>query len=93
MCRTASIFFLQRLKETMSGDARDFYNIQTRAVKFYFFLQGKAPKEIHDFLTETLRERAPSCATVRHCVARFNRGDISTCKAPRPGRPKTLTTR
>jgi len=36
-------------------DARDFNNIETRAViKFFFFLQGKAPKEIHAILTETL---------------------------------------
>ena len=34
-------------------DARDFNNIETRAVKF-FFLQGKAPKETHAILTETL---------------------------------------
>ena len=36
-------------------DARDFNNIETRAViKFLFSLQGKAPKEIHAILTETL---------------------------------------
>ena len=36
-------------------DARDFNNIETRAViKFFFFLQGKVPKEIHAILTETL---------------------------------------
>jgi hypothetical protein len=35
-------------------DARDFNNIETRAVIKYFFLQGKAPKEIHAILTETL---------------------------------------
>ena len=36
-------------------DARDFNNIKTRAViKFFFFLQGKAPKEIHAILTKTL---------------------------------------
>ena len=36
-------------------EARDFNNIETRAVnKFFFFLQGKAPKEIHAILTETL---------------------------------------
>ena len=34
-------------------DARDFNNIETRAVNF-FSLQGKAPKEIHAILTETL---------------------------------------
>jgi len=26
-------------------------------------------------------------------VAQFKRGNISTCDAPRPGRPKTVTTR
>jgi len=35
-------------------DARDFKNIETRAVIRFFFLQGKAPKEIHAILTETL---------------------------------------
>jgi len=34
---------------------RDFNNIETRAIiKDFFFLQGKAPKEIHAILTETL---------------------------------------
>ena len=76
----------------MSGDARDFNNMETRAViKFFFFLQGKAPKEIHFILTETL-EHAPSYATVKNWVAQFKRGDFSTCDAPRPGRPKTVIT-
>jgi hypothetical protein len=35
-------------------DARDLNNIETPAVIMYFFLQGKAPKEIHAILTETL---------------------------------------
>jgi len=34
--------------------ARDFNSIETRAVIKLFFLQGKAPKEIHAILTETL---------------------------------------
>ena len=76
----------------MSGDARDF-NIETRAViKFLFFLQGKALKEIHAILTETLGEYAPSYATVKNWVSQFKRGDFSICDAPRPGRPKTVTT-
>jgi len=34
---------------------RDFDNIETRAViKFFFSCKAKAPKEIHDILTETL---------------------------------------
>ena len=77
----------------MSGDARDFNNIETRAViNIFFFLQGKAPKEIHAILTETLGEHAPLYATVKNRVAQFKRGDFSTCDAPRPGRPKTVTT-
>ena len=93
MCRIASIFLLQRLKGSMSGNARDFSNIETRAViKFFFSLQGKAPKEIHAVLKETLGEHAPSYATVKNWVAQYKRGDFSTYDAPRPGRPKTVTT-
>jgi hypothetical protein len=29
-------------------------------MKFFFFLQGKAPKHIHDILKETLGKHAPS---------------------------------
>jgi len=59
---------------------------------FFPPLQGKAPKEIHAILTETLGEHAPSYATVKNWMAQFKRGDFSTCDAPRPGRPKTVTT-
>ena len=75
----------------MSGVARDFNKIETRIVKF-FFLQGKAPKKIQAILKETLEEHAPSYATVKNRVAQFKRTDFSTCNAPRPGRPKTVTT-
>jgi len=95
MCRIASLFLLQRLKGSMSGDVRDFNNIETRAVikfLFFFFLQGKAPKEIHAILKETLREHASSYANVKNWVAQFKRGDFSTCVAPCPGRHKTVTT-
>ena len=92
MCRIASLFLLQRLKGSMSGEARNFNNIDTRTViKFFFFLQGKAKKEIYAILTETLGEHAPSYATVKNWVAQFKR-DFSTCNAPRPGRHKTVTT-
>ena len=70
---------------------RVYFNIETRAVIKFFFLQGKALKEIHAILTETLREHAPSYDTVKNWVAQFKR-DFSTCDAPRPGRPKTVTT-
>jgi hypothetical protein len=49
----------------MSGDVRDFSNIEKRGVKF-FFLQGKATKEIHAILTETLGEHTPSYATAKN---------------------------
>jgi len=76
----------------MSGDVRDLNNMETRAVIKFFFLQGKAPKEIHAMLKETLGEHAPSNATVKNWVAQFKSADFSTCDAPRPGWPKTVTT-
>ena len=76
----------------MSGYARDFNNIETRTLKFLFFLQGKTPKEIHAIRTETLGEYASSYATFKKCDDQFKRGNFSTCDAPCPGRPKTLTT-
>jgi len=39
----------------------------------------------------TLGEHAPSYATVKNWVAQFKRGDFSIYDAPRPGRPKTVT--
>jgi hypothetical protein len=39
MCQTASLFLLQRLKGSMSGDVRDFNNIETQTViKFHIFV-------------------------------------------------------
>jgi len=76
----------------MSGDARDFKNMETRTVikYFFFFLQRKAPTKIHAILVETLGEHAPSYATVKNWMAQFKRGEFSTCDAPRP---KTVTIR
>ena len=76
----------------MSGDARDFNNIEMRAVIKFFILQSKAPKEIQAILIETLEEHAPLHATVKNWVAQFKYDDFSTCDALRPGRPKTGTT-
>jgi hypothetical protein len=58
----------------MSGDARDFNNIETRAVIKSPPLspQGKAPKEIQAILTETLGEQAPSYATVKNGCPSLN---------------------
>jgi hypothetical protein len=85
MCRIAIIFLLQRLKESMS-DARDFDNIDTRAVVMVFvFPAGQGAEGDSHLLIETLGEHSPSYATVKNWVAQFKRGEISTCNAPRPG--------
>jgi hypothetical protein len=50
MCRLC-LFLLQRLKGSMSCNERDFNKIEMRAaIKFFFFLQGKEPKEIYAIL-------------------------------------------
>jgi len=70
----------------MSGDVRDFNNIEMRAViKFFPPLQDKALKEIRAILIETLGEHAPLYATIKNWVAQFKCGDFSTCDAPPPG--------
>jgi ABC-type dipeptide/oligopeptide/nickel transport system permease component len=76
----------------MSSDVCNFINFEARAV-INFFLHGKASKEMHAVLTETLGEYAPLYANVRNWVAQVKSGDFSTCDAPRPGRHKTVTTR
>jgi len=56
-CRGADKSLAQPVRQEARkhvGDARDFNNIETRAVIKFFFLQGKAPKEIHAILTEIL---------------------------------------
>ena len=60
----------------MSDDAHNFKNVQTRVVKF-FFLQGKALKEIDAILRETLGELAPWNASVKSWVGQFKRGDFA----------------
>ena len=53
----------------MSCDVRDFNNIETRAVIKFYYVQGKAPKEVHVILPETSGEYAPSFVTVKNWVA------------------------
>ena len=58
----------------------------------FFLPASKAQKEIRAILTETLGEQAPLYSTIKNWVAQFKRGDFFACDAPRPGRPKTVTT-
>ena len=91
MCRIARLFLLQRLKGSMSGDARDF-NVGTRAVIKYFFPARHVAEEYSRHSDRNIRR---TCTIVYHrqkWVAQFKRGDFSTCVAPRPGRPKTVNT-
>jgi len=76
----------------MSGDARDFSNIETRAAIKYFFSCKARSRRNFEILTETLGEYVPSYVTVKKWVAQFKRGDFCTCDEPRPGSPKTVTT-
>ena len=92
MCRIASLSLLQRLKGSMSDDARHFNDMEKQAVIRFFFLQRKAPKEIHAILRETLGEHTTSYATGKNWMAQLKRGDFSTCDASRSGRHKTVTT-
>jgi len=92
MWQIANLFLLMGLKGSMSGDAPDFNNIETRGLIKFSFLQIKASKEIHANLTEILGENAPSNAIVKNCVAQFKHRDFSTCVAFRPLRPKPVTT-
>jgi hypothetical protein len=54
----------------MSGDRR-FQQIETWDVIRFYFLQSKAPKEIHTILTEIFGEHAPEYAIVKNLVAFF----------------------
>jgi len=65
VCRIARLFFLQRLKENMSGDERDFNNMKAVVITFFPPARQRA-KEIHAILTETLGKHAPSYATVKN---------------------------
>jgi len=82
ICRIVSIFLLQRLKGSMSGDAHDFNNMETRPVINFFFSARQG------ILTETLGEHASSYAAIKNWVSQFKLGNFSTCHSSRPGRPK-----
>ena len=63
MCRIASLFLLQSLKGSMSGDACDFNNMETRGVIEFFFpvRQGAEGNSRH-----SERNIRGTCAIVCH---------------------------
>jgi len=91
MCRTASLFLLQRLKGSMPCDARDFNNYETRTVNTFFSEKQGAEGNSHNS-ERNIRGICTIFATVKNWVAKFKRGDLSTCVVPHPGRLKTVTT-
>jgi len=93
MCRKASPFLLQRLEGSMSDDAHDFNNMETRAVIKTFFPPARQGAEGNSRHSD--RNIRGTCTIVCHhqkLGGPVKRGDFSTCDAPRPGRPKTVTT-
>ena len=62
MCRIASLFLLQKLKGSMSGDAPEFSNMETRAViKFFLARQSAEGNSRHSD-----RNIRGTCTIVRH---------------------------
>jgi len=57
---------------------------------FFFARQGAEGNSRHS--DRNIREHASLYATVKNWVAQFKYGHFSTCDAPHPGRPKTVTT-
>jgi len=92
MCRISSLYLYRSWKEAFEVTRAISTTWRRELSSSFFFLQGRAPKEIHAILTETLGEHAQSYGTVKNWVALFKRCDFSTCDAPRPVRPKTETT-
>ena len=64
-----------------------------RELSSRFFFSARQGVKVNSRHSERiLGEHAPSYATVKNWVAQFKRGDFSTCDAPRPGRPRAVTT-
>jgi predicted HTH transcriptional regulator len=77
----------------MSGNARDFNNVETQSdIKFLFSCMTRRRRKFKQKKKKKLGEHAPSYATVKTWVTQFKRGDFSNCNVHRPGRPKTVTT-
>jgi len=91
MCRIASIFLLHRLKEACQA-TRAISTTSRRELSKFFSL---ARQDAEGNSRHSDRNIRGTCTIVGHrqnWLTQFKRGDFSTCDAPRPGRPKTMTT-
>jgi len=76
MCRIASLFLLQSLNGSMSGDARAISTTSRRELaSIFFFCKAMRRRKFTPF-RETLGEHAPSYATVKNWVVQFKHGDF-----------------
>jgi len=75
----------------MSGDARNFNNVETRAVIKFSPLARQGAEGNPRHSERTIRGTCTIVCHLQNWVAQFKR-DFSTCDAPRPGRHKTVTT-
>jgi len=73
MCRIASLFLLQRLKGSKSGDARDFNNNASCYQVFFFPARQSAEGNSHHS-DRNIRGTCTIYATVKNCVTLFKRG-------------------
>ena len=62
MCRIASLFLLQRLKGSMSGDARDFNDMETIDAEYY----SSVLVQLKDILEEKRRRKVPKGVLFLH---------------------------
>jgi len=88
MCQIASIYLLQRLKASISAYARDFNNMETRAV-IIFFPARQVAEGNSGHSDRNVRETRTIVCHRQTWVAQFKSGGFSTCDALRPGRPKS----
>ena len=82
----------KQARKNVRRSARFQQHRDASCLQFFFSFKARRRRKFKAFLAETLGEHAPSYATVKNWVAQFKRGGFSTCDAPCPGRPKTVTT-
>ena len=66
--------------------------IEYHGVIKFLFLDGVAPKEIHERMLKVYNDCSPSIRTIERWVAEFKRGRTSLQDDQREGRPKSAST-
>ena len=71
---------------------RAFQQHRDASCQVFFFPARQGAKGNSRNSNRNIRKTFAIYATVKNWVAQLKSGDFSTCTAPRPGRPKTVTT-